>query len=110
MFLPFTSSDLIVQGCQNDDVRLGHEPDDRFSNDLHKDIKVNYILANPPFNLKARGLQGIEDDKRWKWGNPPNNNGNYAWLSLLVDKLDEDGKAAVVLASGALTSATKDEI
>lgn len=101
---------LLLQGFQNDNVRLGHESADTFSNDLHKDLKVNYILANPPFNLKAWGLQGLEDDKRWKWGNPPANNGNYAWLSLIVDKLDNDGKAAVVLANGSLTSSTKDEI
>jgi len=100
---------LLLQGFQNDNVKLGHESADTFSNDLHKNEKVDYVLANPPFNLKVWGRQGLEQDTRWKWGLPPQNNGNYAWLSLIIDKLDEKGKAAIVLANGSLTSSTKEE-
>lgn len=100
---------LLLQGFDNKMIKLGHESADTFTNDLHKDEKVDYILANPPFNVKKWGRESLEDDSRWKWGLPPANNGNYAWLSLMLDKLNDDGKAAIVLSNGSLTSSTKEE-
>ena len=100
---------LLLQGFNSNMIMLGHESANTFTNDLHKGEKVDYILANPPFNLKKWGRESLEDDPRWKWGLPPANNGNYAWLSLMLDKLNEQGKAAIVLSNGSLTSSIKEE-
>ena len=100
---------LLLQGFSNDNVKLGHKSADTFHNDLHNGLKVDYILANPPFNIKKWGQEKLLDDTRWNWGIPPSGNANYAWLSLIIDKLNSEGKAAVVLANGSLTTSSKDE-
>lgn len=101
---------LLLQGFNAQDVHLGNKAADTFKNDLHKNEKFDYVLANPPFNQKQWGLEELEDDSRWQWGKPPKNNANYGWLSHILSKLKENGKAAVVLANGSLSGAKKDEI
>lgn len=88
---------------------LGSQPGDTFTNDLHKDKKFNFIMANPPFNSKITNIDSIANDPRWKYGIPPANNANYGWLQHILYKLDIDGKAGVVLANGSLTSNTSNE-
>ncbi|WP_432923539.1 type I restriction-modification system subunit M [Microbispora sp. CA-135349] len=75
---------------------------DTFADDKHPDLKADFVLANPPFNVKS--WERNESDPRWKYGVPPKNNANYAWLQHIVSKLGERGTAGVVLANGSMSS------
>lgn len=74
---------------------------DTFADDKHPDLKADFVMANPPFNIKDWARD--ENDPRWKYGVPPRNNANYAWLQHMISKLGERGTAGVVLANGSLT-------
>ena len=80
---------------------LGKYAADTFTEDLHKDLKADFILANPPFNLEW-DRDKVEDDPRWKYGLPPKNNANYAWLQHMISKLSQNGKMVCILANGSL--------
>ncbi len=82
---------------------------DSFNNDRHKDLKANFILANPPFNMKNWGGEQLKDDKRWKYGIPPESNANFAWVQHIVDHLAPDGTAGFVLANISLSSSQSGE-
>ena len=86
------------------DGDLGKFAADTFHEDLHKDLKADFILANPPFNISDWGQEKLVDDYRWKYGIPPKGNANYAWLQHMISKLSANGKAAIVLANGSLTA------
>lgn len=86
------------------DGDLGRFAADTFHEDLHKDLKADYILANPPFNISDWGQEKLVDDYRWKYGVPPKGNANYAWLQHIISKLSVNGKAAIVLANGSLSA------
>jgi type I restriction enzyme M protein len=75
----------------------------------HKDLRADYILANPPFNLKKWGAAQVADDVRWKYGVPPDANANYAWIQHFVHHLAPNGRAGFVMANGSLTSVTNGE-
>lgn len=64
-------------------------------------------MANPPFNMKSWGRDALEENSRFKWGLPPLGNANYAWLSHMLSKLSNQGKMAIVLANGSLSSSQK---
>ena len=80
---------------------LGKYAADTFTEDLHKDLKADFILANPPFNMK---WDKVENDRRWKYGLPPKNNANYAWLQHMISKLTQTGKMTCILANGSLSA------
>ena len=82
---------------------LGKYAADTFTEDLHKDLKADFILANPPFNLEW-DRDKVEDNPRWKYGLPPKNNANYAWLQHMISKLSQNGKMACILANGSLSA------
>lgn len=86
------------------DGDLGRFAADTFHEDLHKDLKADFILANPPFNISDWGQEKLLDDYRWKYGVPPKGNANYAWLQHMISKLSVNGKAAIVLANGSLSA------
>ena len=86
------------------DGDLGKFAADTFHEDLHKDLKADFILANPPFNISDWGQEKLVDDYRWKYGIPPKGNANYAWLQHMISKLSANGKAAIVLANGSLSA------
>ena len=86
------------------DGDLGKFAADTFHEDLHKDLKADFILANPPFNISDWGQEKLVDDYRWKYGVPPKGNANYAWLQHMISKLSVNGKAAIVLANGSLAA------
>ncbi len=90
---------------------LGERPADTFFNDQHKDLKADYILANPPFNLKEwRAENELTDDARFAgYRTPPTGNANYAWILHMVSKLSETGSAGFVLANGSMSSNTSGE-
>ena len=81
---------------------LGKYAADTFTEDLHKDLKTDFILANPPFNLEW-DRDKVENDPRWRYGLAPSSNANYAWLQHMISKLSQDGKMACILASSSLT-------
>lgn len=83
---------------------LGNFAADTFLEDLHKDLKADYILANPPFNMSDWGYEKLVDDYRWKYGIPPKGNANFAWIQHMISKLSKYGKAAIVLANGSLSA------
>ncbi|MGW4632396.1 class I SAM-dependent DNA methyltransferase [Nocardia sp. NPDC004415] len=80
---------------------------DTFDDDKHPDLKADFVMANPPFNIKDWARK--ESDPRWKYGVPPKNNANYAWLQHVVSKLGERGTAGVVLANGSMSSQSSGE-
>lgn len=82
---------------------------DTFHNDKHKDLKADYIIANPPFNISDWGGERLQDNHMWKYGAPPSGNANYAWLQLFINKLSPTGTAGIVLANGSMTTNSGNE-
>ncbi|HSH03342.1 MAG TPA: class I SAM-dependent DNA methyltransferase [Anaerolineae bacterium] len=97
---------LAIRGISHD---IGGQNADSFLNDLHKDLKADYILANPPFNMKAWGAEQLESDVRWQYGLPPKRNANYGWIQHMVHHLSPGGRAGFVLANGSMSTQTGGE-
>lgn len=95
---------LAIRGI---DAKL--ELGDTFLNDRHPDLKADFILANPPFNVSDWSGEHLRDDIRWKYGLPPVGNANYAWLQHFIHKLSPTGTAGIVLANGSMNSNTGGE-
>jgi len=93
---------LAIRGIS---ANLGEKDADTFADDQHKDLKADYIMANPPFNQKDwRGVNELLDDPRWRgYDVPPKSNANYGWILNMVSKLSENGIAGFILANGALS-------
>ena len=93
---------LAIRGIS---ANLGEKDADTFAEDQHKDLKADYIMANPPFNQKDwRGENELIDDPRWRgYDVPPKSNANYGWILNMVSKLSEKGVAGFILANGALS-------
>ncbi|MGM9992154.1 MAG: N-6 DNA methylase, partial [Candidatus Bruticola sp.] len=91
------------------DADLGPYQADTFFNDLHKTLKADFIMANPPFNLSNWGQDKLKDDVRWQYGMPPAGNANYAWIQHMIHHLAPNGKIGLVLANGALSSQSSGE-
>ena len=98
---------LAIRGIDSSQVKWNNEGS--FLNDAHKDLKADYILANPPFNVSDWGGELLRNDARWQYGVPPVGNANFAWLQHFIYHLAPTGQAGVVLAKGALTSKTGGE-
>ncbi|MBI2759302.1 MAG: SAM-dependent DNA methyltransferase [Chloroflexi bacterium] len=97
---------LAIRGIEGD---LGKVPEDSFHHDQHPDLKADYILANPPFNMSDWGGASLREDKRWKYGKPPVNNANFAWVQHFIHHLSPNGTAGFVLANGSMSSNTSGE-
>ncbi len=97
---------LAIRGIQSN---LGKEAADSFHHDLHPDLKADYVLANPPFNMSDWGGERLRDDKRWRYGVPPVGNANYAWVQHFINHLAPSGTAGFVLANGSMSSNTSGE-
>ena len=96
------------------EVNLGAQPADTFLRDLHPDLKADYILANPPFNVSDWSGQLLENDVRWRFGKPPNGNANYAWIQHFIHHLAVPngrggGVTGFVMANGSLSTNTGGE-
>ncbi len=93
---------LAIRGIS---ANLGVKADDTFANDQHPDLKADYIMANPPFNLKQwRAADELTEDPRWSgYEVPPTGNANYGWILHMVSKLSVNGTAGFLLANGALS-------
>lgn len=92
---------LAIRGIEGD-IREG----DTFATDRHPDLKADYILANPPFNMSEWGGHLLRDDVRWRYGTPSAGNANYAWVQHFVHHLSPNGFAGFVMANGAMSSNT----
>lgn len=97
---------LAIRGM---DFNLGKEPADTFRRDQHPDLRSDYVLANPPFNISDWGGDKLASDPRWVYGTPPAGNANYAWLQHILWHLKPTGTAGVVLANGSMSSNTNNE-
>jgi type I restriction enzyme M protein len=93
---------LAIRGISGN---LGEKAADTFADDQHKDLKADYIMANPPFNQKDwRAENELKDDPRWRgYDVPPKSNANYGWILNMVSKLSDNGVAGFILANGALS-------
>ncbi len=99
---------LAIRGIDSSNIRWNNEGS--FLNDAHKDLKADFILANPPFNDSDWSGELLKDDARWKYGIPPAGNANYAWIQHFIYHLSPNkGIAGFVLAKGSLTSKTNNE-
>jgi type I restriction enzyme M protein len=90
---------LAIRGIEAD---FGPEQADTFRRDLHKDLKADFVLANPPFN--DSDWHRADDDVRWKYGVPPKGNANFAWIQHFIHHLAPDGMAGFVMANGSMSS------
>ena len=98
---------LAIRGIDSSQVRWNNEGS--FLNDSHKDLKADYVIANPPFNDSDWSGDLLRGDGRWKYGAPPSGNANYAWIQHFLYHLGPKGQAGFVLAKGSLTSKTSGE-
>lgn len=92
---------LAVHGLDGD---LGQTYGSSFTNDQHKTLRADYILANPPFNISDWDGDKLTDDPRWAHGIPPKGNANFAWLQHMLARLSSRGRAGIVLANGSMSS------
>ena len=93
---------LAIRGIDSSQVKWN--PEGSFLNDAHKDLKADFVIANPPFNDSDWSGELLRNDVRWKYGVPPVGNANYAWIQHFIFHLAPHGKAGFVLAKGALTT------
>lgn len=92
---------LAIRGIEAD---LGNKSADSFTEDLHPDLKAEFVIANPPFNQDDWFHPKLADDPRWKYGLPPKGNSNFAWVQHFIHHLAPNGTAGIVLANGSLSS------
>lgn len=92
---------MAIRGIE---ANFGEYQANTFTNDLHKNLKADYIMANPPFNVSDWGADKLKEDKRWVYGTPPNNNANFAWIQHMISHLSPNGKIGLVLANGSLST------
>jgi type I restriction enzyme M protein len=91
------------------DFDFGKEPASTYNRDMHPDLRADFIMANPPFNMKEWKDGVKDDDPRWKYGIPPAGNANFAWLQHMIYHLAPNGSMALLLANGSMSSNTNNE-
>ncbi len=91
------------------DFNFGKEPANTYTNDQHPDLRADYVMANPPFNMKEWDVGVSDDDPRWKYGKPPSGNANFAWLQHMLYHLAPNGSLGLLLANGSMSSNTSGE-
>ncbi len=97
---------LAIRGI---DFNLGREPADTFTKNQFPDLRADFILANPPFNISDWWHASLNGDARWEYGDPPQGNANYAWLQHMLHHLKPGGRAGIVLANGSMSSSQNNE-
>jgi type I restriction enzyme M protein len=100
------SMNMAIRGM---DFDFGKEPANTFTRDQHPDLRADFVMANPPFNMKEWKDGVADDDVRWKYGVPPASNANFAWLQHMVHHLAPNGSMALLLANGSMSSNTNNE-
>ena len=97
---------MAIRGIE---AKLGRKHADSFHEDQHPDLRADYVLANPPFNISKWGGERLADDVRWKYGVPPKGNANFGWVQHMAHHLAPNGSAGIVLANGSMSSMTSGE-
>jgi type I restriction enzyme M protein len=97
---------LAIRGIE---FNLGREPADTFTRNQHADLRADFILANPPFNISDWWSGSLMGDPRWEFGDPPQGNANFAWLQHMLYHLKPTGRAGIVLANGSMSSTQNSE-
>lgn len=97
---------MVIRGFGFD---FGKKNADSFLDDQHPDLKADFVMANPPFNLKDWGGEQLQDDPRWVYGTPPAGNANFAWMQHMLYHLAYGGKMGLLLANGSMSSNTNNE-
>ncbi len=92
---------MAIRGIE---AKLGKQHGDTFHRDLHPDLRADFVMANPPFNISNWGGERLAEDVRWRYGTPPAGNANFGWLQHIVHHLSPTGTAGVVLANGSMSS------
>ncbi len=100
------SMNMAIRGM---DFDFGKEPASTYTRDQHPDLSADYIMANPPFNMKEWNAGVKDDDPRWKYGIPPASNANFAWMQHMIHHLAPHGSMALLLANGSMSSNTNNE-
>lgn len=100
------SMNMAIRGM---DFDFGKEPASTYTRDQHPDLRADYIMANPPFNMKEWNAGVKDDDPRWKYGIPPAGNANFAWMQHMIHHLAPHGSMALLLANGSMSSNTNNE-
>ena len=95
---------MAIRGIDSD-IRRG----DTFHDDKFPDLKADYIIANPPFNISDWGVEHLQNDVRWRYGTPPKGNANYGWIQHMIHHLSPKGTAGFVLANGSMSSQSSGE-
>ncbi|TQV74532.1 type I restriction-modification system subunit M [Exilibacterium tricleocarpae] len=91
------------------DFNFGKKNADSFLDDQHPDLRADYVMANPPFNIKDWWHARLEGDVRWQYGTPPKGNANFAWMQHMLHHLNDTGSMALLLANGSMSSNTNNE-
>lgn len=91
------------------DFNFGKKNADSFLDDQHPDLRADFVMANPPFNIKDWWHASLENDVRWKYGTPPQGNANFAWMQHMLHHLSPTGSMALLLANGSMSSNTNNE-
>jgi len=97
---------MVIRGI---DFNFGKEPANTFTNDQHPDLRADFVMANPPFNMKEWDVGVDENDPRWQYGKPPSGNANFAWLQHMLWHLAPNGSLGLLLANGSMSSNTSGE-
>ncbi len=100
------SMNMAIRGM---DFDFGKEPASTYTRPQHPDLRADYIMANPPFNMKDWNEGVKDDDVRWKYGVPPAGNANFAWMQHMIHHLAPNGSMALLLANGSMSSNTNNE-
>tara|TARA_B100000963_G_scaffold361494_1_gene397216 strand:- start:2281 stop:3822 length:1542 start_codon:yes stop_codon:yes gene_type:complete len=91
------------------DANLGKSHEDTLLNDYFPDLRADFTIVNPPFNIKDWGFESLQDDPRWMYGVPPKGNANYAWIQHYLHHLSPQGMAGIVMSNGSLSTTRKEE-
>ena len=91
------------------DFNFGKKNADTFLDDQHPDLRADFVMANPPFNIKDWWHAKLEGDIRWKYGTPPQGNANYGWIQHMLHHLNDNGSMGLLLANGSMSSNTNNE-
>ncbi len=100
------SMNMAIRGI---DFNFGKKNADSFLDDQHPDLRADFVMANPPFNIKEWWHPKLEGDARWKYGTPPQGNANFAWMQHMLYHLNDTGSMALLLANGSMSSNTNNE-
>lgn len=91
------------------DFNFGKKNADTFLDDQHPDLKADFVMANPPFNIKDWWSESLAGDVRWQYGTPPQGNANFGWMQHMLHHLSSSGSMALLLANGSMSSQTSNE-